>query len=145
MKHASVLFCLLIILTGFSTRFEKLRQDLQIENFVEYKTPPSGAFPPLAPPPLPAAPEQEGVPKHVPCKTDVQVPFQLSNPSKCFDCERQLLGTDYIYLAKPGKCFDCENQIIDTLGPSYAIYGQSTKCFNCEKQPAGWGKYPGIM
>ncbi len=53
----------------------------------------------------------------------------LSNPTKCFSCEKDVLrnaGPKYINFAFPGKCFSCERQ-------SKTPYHEGpTKCFSCE-------------
>ena len=59
--------------------------------------------------------------------------FYLGQPTKCFDCERQLSSNNK-YLGGPSKCFDCEAQYVKTHGPEYADLAQPTKCFDCEKQ-----------
>ena len=147
LQHTVTLLCIIFLFTFFSIQHSKVKTDIILENF-EYKTP-NSIYRKNPPPPLPAPETQKNVQKTqdtgASCVSKFQMPYQLSHPSKCFSCERQMAGTDEMYLAEPGKCFDCENQIIDTLGPSYALYGQSTKCFNCEKQPAVWGTYPGIQ
>ena len=58
--------------------------------------------------------------------------FYMGQPTKCFDCERQLSKNKY--LGGPTKCFDCETQYVKTHGPEYADLAQPTKCFDCEKQ-----------
>lgn len=57
----------------------------------------------------------------------------LGQPTKCFDCEREL-PRDYKYLGGPTKCFSCEQQYIRMYGPEYADLAQPTKCFDCERQ-----------
>ena len=59
--------------------------------------------------------------------------FHLGQPTKCFNCERQLSNNNK-YLGGPTKCFDCEAQYVKTHGPEYADLAQPTKCFDCEKQ-----------
>ena len=59
--------------------------------------------------------------------------FYLGQPTKCFDCERQLSSKNK-YLGGPTKCFDCETQYVKTHGSEYADLAQPTKCFDCEKQ-----------
>ena len=58
--------------------------------------------------------------------------FYLGQPTKCFDCERQLSKNKY--LGSPTKCFSCENQYINSKGAEYADLAQPTKCFDCERQ-----------
>ena len=58
--------------------------------------------------------------------------YYLAQPSKCFDCERQL-PNKLKYLGGPSKCFDCEAQIARTMGSEYADLAQPTKCFDCEQ------------
>ena len=55
--------------------------------------------------------------------------FTISRPSKCFDCERQIISHQGIFSAwkaLPTKCFDCESQSNTPYhtGPS--------KCFDCD-------------
>ena len=54
----------------------------------------------------------------------------LAQPTKCFDCERQLpLGMKY--MGQPSKCFDCEKDLKNrNLSPHL---GQPSKCFDCER------------
>jgi len=57
--------------------------------------------------------------------------FALSRPSKCFDCEREILEQSkepekHMHMSAPGKCFDCESQ------PLNLPYNEGpTKCFSC--------------
>ena len=59
--------------------------------------------------------------------------YYLGQPTKCFDCERQM-PVNKKYLAGPTKCFDCEKDIKGKFGPQYANLGHNTKCFDCELQ-----------
>ena len=59
--------------------------------------------------------------------------FYLAQPTKCFDCERQL-PHPIKYLGGPTKCFSCERDIARRYGIQYSDLGQSSKCFDCEKQ-----------
>lgn len=59
--------------------------------------------------------------------------YYLGQPSKCFDCERELpIGLKY--LGGPSKCFDCEMEYKRRYGGRYSDLAQPTKCFNCENQ-----------
>lgn len=64
----------------------------------------------------------------------------LSSPTKCFDCERQMINprsftSDFAWMGKPTKCFDCEKEIIQQQGDFNAgNIGHGTKCFSCEKK-----------
>jgi DNA-directed RNA polymerase subunit N (RpoN/RPB10) len=64
----------------------------------------------------------------------------LSSPTKCFDCERQMINprsftSDFAWMGKPTKCFDCEKEIIQQQGDYKAgNIGHGTKCFSCEKK-----------
>lgn len=57
--------------------------------------------------------------------------YYLGQPTKCFDCERQLPDNKK-YLGGPSKCFDCEAQIAQRRGPEHADLAQPSKCFDCE-------------
>tara|TARA_B100001123_G_scaffold343372_1_gene389938 strand:+ start:265 stop:708 length:444 start_codon:yes stop_codon:yes gene_type:complete len=146
LRHTLSLLCILILITFFAVQHEKVKNDILLETF-KYDTPDHIIIKDslLTDEKPSQQPQQDQNQKESTCETKFQMPYQLSHPSKCFSCEKQMAGTNDMYLAEPGKCFDCENQMIDTLGPSYALYGQSTKCFSCEKQPAVWGTYPSIQ
>ena len=67
------------------------------------------------------------------------------NPSKCFDCEEQMVreyGEEARYMAGPTKCFSCEKDLIQRSGGNIAAgaWGQPSKCFDCGssyKPPTG--------
>jgi len=59
--------------------------------------------------------------------------FYLAQPTKCFDCEKQL-PHPIKYLGGPTKCFSCERDIARRYGIQYSDLGQSSKCFDCEAQ-----------
>lgn len=59
--------------------------------------------------------------------------FYLAQPTKCFDCERQL-PHPIKYLGGPSKCFDCEKDIARRYGIQYTDLAQPSKCFSCEAQ-----------
>ena len=58
------------------------------------------------------------------------------NPSKCFDCEEQMVrqfGEQARYMAGPTKCFSCERDLVQRSGGNIAAggWGQPSKCFDC--------------
>ena len=57
----------------------------------------------------------------------------LSNPTKCFSCEKEL-PVDKKYLGGPTKCFSCEKQLLNMYGGQMADLAQPSKCFSCERQ-----------
>ena len=64
--------------------------------------------------------------------SQLQQNMTLSRPSKCFDCERDIMNKSkepekYIHMSAPGKCFDCE---ANALGTPY--HEGPTKCFDCQ-------------
>ena len=58
--------------------------------------------------------------------------FYLGQPTKCFDCERQLGKNKY--LGGPSKCYSCEDQLVSQYGDEYGDLAQPSKCFDCELQ-----------
>ena len=62
----------------------------------------------------------------------------LSRPSKCFDCEADLLerGKNPA-LGQQSKSFDSESEMARRMGMGNIVLGQATKCFDCEKQMMG--------
>ena len=56
-----------------------------------------------------------------------------AQPSKCFNCERELPDRKK-YLSGPSKCFSCEQDILQRSIDSRPGLAQPTKCFSCEKQ-----------
>tara|TARA_B110000208_G_scaffold27010_1_gene35238 strand:+ start:113 stop:397 length:285 start_codon:yes stop_codon:yes gene_type:complete len=61
------------------------------------------------------------------------VGYFIAQPSKCFDCEREL-PLNKKYMGGPTKCFSCEREIAKMYGSHMADLGQPTKCFSCERQ-----------
>ena len=58
------------------------------------------------------------------------------NPSRCFDCEDQMVrqfGEDARWMAGPTKCFSCERELVQRAGGNIVAggWGQPTKCFDC--------------
>ncbi len=59
----------------------------------------------------------------------------LKNPTKCFDCEKDLInrkGIEYAWAGQPSKCFDCEKQLEKTKGTVYGSIGNPSKCLSCD-------------
>ena len=62
----------------------------------------------------------------------------LSRPSKCFDCETDLLERgENPALGQQSKSFDSESEMARRMGMGNIVFGQATKCFDCEKQMMG--------
>jgi hypothetical protein len=59
----------------------------------------------------------------------------LKNPTKCFDCEKDLInrrGVEYAWAGQPSKCFDCEKQLEKSIGTAYGAIGNPSKCLSCD-------------
>lgn len=73
----------------------------------------------------------------------------LSNSTKCFDCETDMIrryGPQWAWMGQNSKCFDCEKQLVNTAGAPYGALGNTSKCFDCIKDVSNMctcGKRPG--
>ena len=58
----------------------------------------------------------------------------LTNSTKCFSCERDLIrryGPQWAWMGQNSKCFDCERQLASNIEPTYGALGNVSKCFSC--------------
>ena len=61
--------------------------------------------------------------------------FYDTVPTKCFDCEKEIIkkkGKKNAYLGAPTKCFSCQQEYYNKDVP--VEFSNRTKCFSCQQR-----------
>jgi hypothetical protein len=59
--------------------------------------------------------------------------IHLAQPTKSVDGERQF-PDDLKWMSQPSKCFSCERELVNRYGNSAGFNAQPSKCFSCERE-----------
>lgn len=57
----------------------------------------------------------------------------LAQPTKSVDGERQF-PDELKWMSQPSKCFSCERELVNMFGNSAGFNAQPSKCFDCERE-----------